>query len=408
VGQRGQIKHYVFVRRMPQTIVWGGLEKLLLEWLERINYQECQVTLAVTPAGKALFEPHFAAKNLPVEVVEFSLNFKGNMVKQFLEMYRFLRPLKPSTVILVQGIFTDFYLGIVLASFLVTRNHVYMHENLSVPPPEEKTSKYHWGVIPGIGLWWYRQKFYNNFRSLFSRKIFVVSQEIQDQLIRHWGYPRQKVAVAYHGVDLRKFSFSPFRREKMRKELNIPLTDFVFIISSRLTKEKSIDRAIEAFDRLTTNRDHVWLLILGEGNLRQSLEQFAQQKRCKDRIMFLGFRNNVEDFLVAADCYVSSSNIEGLSIALLEAMATGLPCVATNCTGTTELLERSQSGFLVEKTIEGVLQSMQKVVSLAPEEQKSLSQKGTRFIAEHFDVERQIAGILSAMQIPHNLPRGSQ
>src|SRR3989338_3925567 len=253
-----QQKHFVFIRRMPQTIVWGGLEKLFLDWLERIDYKACRVTLAVTQGGKALFEQKFKEKNLPIQIVEFSVDFRRNSVHQFCEMYWCLRPLKPSTVIFVQGAFTDFYLGVVLAGFLLTRNNVYMHENLGAPSPAEKSSKYHWGVIPGMGLWWHKEKLLNKLRGMFSRRIFVVSQEIQEQLIKRWGYPRHKVVVSYHVIDLEKFSFSLSKRQHIRKLLKIPRSDFVFMISARLATEKRIDRAIEAFDRLTEERDHVW------------------------------------------------------------------------------------------------------------------------------------------------------
>jgi len=392
--------HIVFLRHHSGTFMWGGLGKLMLEWFKRIDYSACRVTFGISPGGKEFYEKRFTENKIPVEVIEFPFNFITESYKNFNNMYRFLKALKPSSVIFIQGSFTDFCLATVLAGFLVTRNNVYMHENYGVPIQTKKLSKYHLGIIPGIGFWWYKQRFFNKLRSLLSRKIIVVGSEIKNQLIKLWGYPEYKVVLAYNGINLKEFHM-PDERQQIRKLLNIPDEDFIFIISSRLSKEKRIERAIEAFDRLAKQRNNVWLVILGGGNLREELEQLTQQKVCKNCIIFLGHIDDVSKYLNAADAYVSSSDTEGLSISLLEAMASGIICLATNCSGSKEVIQNSQTGFLVEKSINGVFQGMEKALALNPKERNALSLRGIEFTNKHFEINRLVKNTLDEMRIPN-------
>ena len=64
-------KHIVFLRRCPSSLSWGGLEKLTLEWFQRIDYSKCRVTLAVTPGGKELFSKQLLAKRSILELLNF-------------------------------------------------------------------------------------------------------------------------------------------------------------------------------------------------------------------------------------------------------------------------------------------------------------------------------------------------
>src|SRR5436853_613291 len=100
--KESKIKHFVFLRRLPRVLLWGGLEKLMMEWFERIDYTQCRVTLAITPGGKELFGEHIIKKGLPIEIVEFPMDFRGESIKNFFEMWSFLKTLKPSTLIYIQ------------------------------------------------------------------------------------------------------------------------------------------------------------------------------------------------------------------------------------------------------------------------------------------------------------------
>ena len=383
-------KHFVFLRRLPDKLMWGGLERVMMDWFERIDHSTCKVTLAVSPGGKGLFGGRFAIKDLPIEIVEIPFDLYEGSSKLFMDMYKLLNPLKPSSTIFIQGAFTDFRLAAVFAGFLLTGKNTFMHENLSSPLPTHK---------PGLKL--RLQRLVNSLRGVIAQKIIVVSQEIKDQLVNVWGYPENKVAVSYHGINLNEFRLLPGKRQQVRRVLSIPMSDFVFIVPTRLAHVKRIERTIEAFGRLSKGHNNLWLIILGDGDLKENLQQLAAQTGNKDKILFLGHQDNIAEYLNAADCYVNSSDTEGLCIALLEAMACGAVCVATDCAGPTELIKNSRTGFLVNKSVDGVFQGMQKAMLLSQPDRELMVRAGIQFIKEYFEVNRLVKNLFNTIQISY-------
>jgi len=383
-----EYKHIVFLRRPPETLVWGGLEKIMLDWFERIDYSKCKVTLCISsPLWKEFFRRCFSEKKLPIEIVETNFNLYEKSTKLFSDTYNLLKPLKPSKLIFIQGAFTDFRIASVLAGFLVSRNNTYIHENLGAPTP--------------LGKRLFVQRLLNSVRCLVSRRIITLSREIKERLVNLWGFHPNKIMVSYHGINLDEYSVLPGVRQNIRKTLNIPMSDTIFITAARLCEEKRIDRIIEAFDKLTKQYNNIWLLVLGDGHLRQELEQLAQKQAYKNKIIFLGHKDNVAQYLNAADFYVNSSDEEGLCISILEAMACGVICIATHCSGPTELIQNSQAGFLVDKSTEGILYGMQKAIALNPEELKKILRKGIQFVTQYFEVDHLARNTLEAMEIPN-------
>jgi glycosyltransferase involved in cell wall biosynthesis len=136
--------------------------------------------------------------------------------------------------------------------------------------------------------------------------------------------------------------FGPGDREAARRRLGLPLDAFVVGTVSRLVPQKSVHDMIDA----TILCPEVTLVIVGDGLLRGDLETRSQVAR--ERIHFLGARDDVPEVLPAFDVFVLSSRWEGDPIALLEALATGLPCVATATSGAREVLEEGALGVLVD------------------------------------------------------------
>src|SRR6185503_16837632 len=113
-------KHVIFVRNPEEEPIWGGLEKLMLEWFERIDYTQCRATLAVSRNWVQIFKEKLNEKNVPLEVMElpFELN-ERRFLKRFSNLFFFLKNLKPSTIVFIQGWLFNFDLAYVLAGFLV-------------------------------------------------------------------------------------------------------------------------------------------------------------------------------------------------------------------------------------------------------------------------------------------------
>lgn len=172
----------------------------------------------------------------------------------------------------------------------------------------------------------------------FTSKIVTVATDLTASFIQA-GYSEKKVATIPNGLRIGE-QVTPALRDKSRKQLDIADTEVVVTIVGMLEPRK--DHAT-LFNALTELKQQVTLLVAGDGPLRQELESRATELRLQAK--FLGNTDDVQSVLYASDLYVSSSTTEGTSIALLEAMAAGIPVVATDVGGTPEVL--SGSGILV-------------------------------------------------------------
>lgn len=146
-----------------------------------------------------------------------------------------------------------------------------------------------------------------------------------------------KVKVLYNGID--EVFFSPsHKREEIRRVLGIPLGAFVVVAVGSLTEKKGHRYLLEACKQLPG----MYLLIVGDGYLRLELEKYAS-----DHIRFLGVRSDIRDLYAASDAVVLPSLWEGMPNVILEALASGLPVVATNVGGVSEVVNDGENGFLV-------------------------------------------------------------
>lgn len=402
--QKSTKNHYVFFRSLPPVMVWGGLEKLMLEWFERIDLSKCRVTLVVSTGWGELYEKHIRDNGLTVDVVEFpfrtDFKYTDGFLGRLFKTLGLLNSLKPNLVMFFQGSFTDFDLAHVMAAFMKAKGQVFMHENLGAPQPSVKSSRKYLGFIPGIALWWYYERYSMALRARFCKRIYVVSAEIRQRMIDLWRYPADKIEVMYHGVDVARFHPSVDVKGDMRASMGIARSDRVIILAARLSQEKCIDRAINAFDDLCREYSGLHLVIAGTGPYEERLRALAAGKSSRDKIKFLGQVTNVHEFYQMSDIYVLSSDNEGLSLAFLEALASGLVCVVTKCTGTTEVIEDGVNGFLVEKNSVGVLNGLRKALSLADEKSRHISRNAVHFVNERFEINRNVAGALSKFGIP--------
>ena len=140
----------------------------------------------------------------------------------------------------------------------------------------------------------------------------------------------------------------------------------------------------------------------GNGPLDEELRKLAASSSCRDRIIFLGNLEDTADYLKMSDIFVLSSDNEGLSLALLEAMASGLLCISTDCTGSGEVIQDGVTGFLVDKSAEAVLQGMRKAVLLSPADKQRITQAAVKCVRENFEINARIKLIFDDMGLPYH------
>jgi glycosyltransferase involved in cell wall biosynthesis len=168
----------------------------------------------------------------------------------------------------------------------------------------------------------------------------AISGEIDEELAAIGVEPARRHFIP-NGVDTDRFApVSEDERRALRQELGLP-DGVLTIFTGRLAEEKRIDRVIASWPAVRRAHPDAWLVLVGIGPEEKKLREMAGEG-----VFFVGRAEDVAPYLKAADLFVLASAAEGLSNALLEALASGLPAVATAVGGTTDLIDHDQSGWL--------------------------------------------------------------
>jgi glycosyltransferase involved in cell wall biosynthesis len=172
-------------------------------------------------------------------------------------------------------------------------------------------------------------------------RYLAVSREIAVELTEKLGWPPEKVEVAYNAVDAERAAVAapPGLREQLGGSETRPLV----LTPARLNPQKGHRVLLEAIAEVP----EALFLLAGDGSERAPLEAEAERLGVADRVRFLGRREDVPQLLAACDVFALPSLYEGSSLALLEAMAAGIPIVSSAIGGTDELIEDGRSGLLV-------------------------------------------------------------
>lgn len=147
------------------------------------------------------------------------------------------------------------------------------------------------------------------------------------------------------GIDIEKYKPRDEVRNQKRAELGVSEDDIVVISAGDLIERKNYSASIKAI--AGTVNETVHYFICGEGPQREQLEKLSAESGADKRIHFLGYRTDMKELLQASDIFLFTTLQEGLPRSMMEAMASGLPCIASNIRGNTDLLIDGKNGFLV-------------------------------------------------------------
>lgn len=159
---------------------------------------------------------------------------------------------------------------------------------------------------------------------------------------------KMKAKKIYHvhgvGIDTKKFSDIKVDIEDKRKELGVPIDAKVILSVGELSKRKNHEVVINALAKLNDKNLHY--CIVGRGELNYHLEEQAKKLGISENTHILGFRNDIDEICKVSDLFCFPSKQEGLPVALMEAMATGLPVVCSNVRGNNDLIKHGIGGYL--------------------------------------------------------------
>jgi len=165
------------------------------------------------------------------------------------------------------------------------------------------------------------------------------------------------------GIDTRRFAPGMTDPKEKRRELGLGEADFLILTVAEMTKNKNHSTVLKALALLkdTPEFERTRYLICGRGENEANLRAEAETLGITDHVVFLGYRHDVPDLCRCSDLFAFMSFREGLPVALMEAMSSGLPTVCSRIRGNTDLIDDGVEGLIVENSPEGVAEGIRKL-----------------------------------------------
>ncbi|MCM8795290.1 MAG: glycosyltransferase [Candidatus Omnitrophica bacterium] len=335
----------------------GGTERYLLSFLEELPKEKFEFSVFCIADAPLLNDPHYKI-DYPVIV---------NNIKRFslITCFRFFLYLKK-------------YKPQILHSFLYHSN-IFARimgrlAGIKIVISEERSTNYKkkWLYILLERLTW-----------RLSTTIWVNNVSIKDILVRREKIRPEKIQILLTGIKL------PASSQKIhnKRYLNIPEDRFVLGNICRFCEQKNLIKLLEVMKIVSIKIPEAILVLVGDGPLMKILKKFCQENNLEDKVIFTGWRNDISEILDCLDVFVSLSKEEGLSCSVMEAMAKGIPVVASDIPGYRELVIDGVTGRLVPLND---LTAAQAIEELYKKRDKfsQVAMKAKRHIEENFNFQR--------------------
>lgn len=215
--------------------------------------------------------------------------------------------------------------------------------------------------------------------------------------VREWaecgiGIPGRKIHLIYNGIEPRRFlldrTAKVHGRAKLLRELNLPEDSVISLSLAKLEPQKGLLNLVIAAGALCKIYPKLFFLIAGYGSLRASLEESIAAAGLKHRVILLGSRSDVRDLLASSDLFAMPSLWEGFGIALVEALAAGVPVVASAIDGMKEIVTPGVHGLLVktgnvDDLVRGISWTLDHMT-----EARNMARVGQEMVRDKFDINK--------------------
>jgi len=235
--------------------------------------------------------------------------------------------------------------------------------------------------------------------SRWSQKtITLTEKEKREYLALGIGTPDEYQCI-YNGIETDKYFNQDFDREALRKRMNIPVASIILVTVGRLVPVKGCRYLLEAVASIKRQGfDDMHCLIIGDGVLKEELENKTRELEISSQVNFLGHQEDIMPYLMISDVFVLPSLNEGFGLVIVEAMAAGLPVVATRVGGVPEIIMDGESGKLVapgdsEDLAKGILALLQDRQHL-----KNIGNHNRQRAQKEFSLERMNAQVKQLYQ----------
>ena len=227
----------------------------------------------------------------------------------------------------------------------------------------------------------------------FTKKIFVGAKDVKHFTVKQEGIREDKFVINYNAADFKRLNISKEKNRDTREKFGVPQDAILIVATGRLIEQKGHTYLIKALQKI--NQDDVYCLIFGQGVLKERLESQIQESGLGERVKLAGIVP-MDEILSSADIFCMPSLWEGLSVALVQAMAAGKAIVATNVSGTNEAIVDNENGLLVEPKNSSVLVgALQKLISDA--ELRERLGSNARSLSVRFSIEENVSRLVKEL-----------
>lgn len=218
----------------------------------------------------------------------------------------------------------------------------------------------------------------------------AITHAVKDASVSALGIAPERVTVIERGRDPSRLgSPSAERRSRARRALGLNDDEEIILTVGRQEFQKGQKYLLEAYARLVRRRPKTKLLLVGRnGNASTDLERLHSELELQDRVRFLGYRDDVSEVLAGSDLFVFPSLYEGQGGALVEAMALGLPVIATDLPSTREVVEENGNALLVPvQSSHGLAEAMERLLE-DPARMSAFGRRSSEIFHTRFTLER--------------------
>lgn len=298
----------------------GGAEKYIISLAEKLQGKKCRFYVGVSKRTNNIFENQLEELGVKIVILPIkSLYDLGAIIK----IKRFCKANE---------------IGIIHTHFLRENCVSTLSRLLGNKVKVINTCHMNWRNKKSVQL-------INRLITKLNYKIIAVSNSVKEILVEE-GIKKDRIEIIYNGVDY------DFYQEKeissLNREFNLDKDIFKVVTIARFNGEKGHTYLLDIIEELQNKIDieKFKFIFVGDGELKTNIENIAKNKGIDKHIIFTGVRRDIKNILYGSDLYISPSKNEALGLSILEAMACGVPIIATDVGGTSEILGK-ENEFLV-------------------------------------------------------------
>ena len=338
----------------------GGAEKTMVRILSGFNRDKYDITVVALRMGSGILLPELEKIGIKTEIL--GAKTKYDFLRVVFRLYKLLRKDKPQ--ILICSLYHPAILGRIIGKLAGTPIII------------------NWEVSENFGG--FLRVLLNRITLNLSDKIFCDSKKVSAELINTLGCPDDKIEIApTGGLDLMMYN-----RQCKNSDSSVKIG-----IIGRFTEAKGYEYFVETAKIVTSSRENICFSIVGDGTYFSKIQNMIKEFDLTDKVKLLGYRSDIPDLLSEWDIYVQSSLWEGLCLTVVEAIASGLPVVATNVGGIPESIIDGYNGFLVPPKNPEAL--AEKIIELIdnPDLREKMGENGRKIAEEKYSLDNMVKKI---------------